>query len=65
MLTQQFLCFYIDISTFEESQSVAFWQGEFNPTPSSSIILGIFCQDENIEPDSWQFTTAQKIGLKV
>lgn len=49
--------FYSDVSTFENSQSISFWKDEFNPTPTSPIILGIFCHDQNTHSDSWQFTT--------
>ena len=49
--------FYSDVSTLEDSQSIAFWHEEFSSTPASPIILGIFCHDGNVQSDSWQFNT--------
>jgi hypothetical protein len=48
--------FYSNVSAFENANAIEFWQSEWNPTPASPIILGIFCSNNNANPDAWQFT---------
>ena len=52
--------FYNDQSYFEPSaandQTAQYWEDEWSPTPSSPVILGIYCNpgDLNTQSDAWQ-----------